>query len=165
MIPFADEAAFFVLIVQGLALLLFLGGGIIALIGSFMCIGTPEASGLKTLALLGAIFNLLILPVGFILSMLFLRGVGKHFGNRKLASGALTYMIVALIAPCVLCLASVAVFFLAVVSRARVGEATMTVVVLFAVWAGAVLALFLWYMGILRDAQHTISRAVRRATA
>ena len=105
-------------------------------------------------------------PAGFILSMLFLRGVGKHFNNRKLTSGPITYMIVYLVTPLVL----VGLWFmlpilLMTVWRPSRAEAELIVVVLFAITAGAILVLFLWYMGLVRDAQHTISRAVRRATA
>jgi hypothetical protein len=163
--PFPDDAEVIVLLVGGLAGLLWIGGAVVAAIGSFLCVSAPEASGVKTLALLGAIFNIVFLPVGFILSMLFLRGVGKHFNNRKLAAGTITYMVFALATPFVLCLVNVAVAFLAVAGRAGGGSVSMALVIVLALWAGAVLALVLWYMGILRDAQHTVSRAVRRAAA
>jgi predicted Zn finger-like uncharacterized protein len=163
--PEDEDAALIVLLVNGLAGLLWIGGAVVAAIGSFLCVSVPEASGVKTLALLGAIFNIVFLPVGFILSMLFLRGVGKHLNNRKLAAGAITYMVFALVTPFVLCFLYVGVAFLAVAGRAGVGSVSTAVVIVLALWAGAVLTLVLWYMGVLRDAQHTVSRAVRRAAA
>jgi len=162
--PFPDDAAPLALMVGGLAGLLWIGGAVVAVIGSFLCVSAPEDSGVKTLALLGAIFNIVFLPVGFILSMLFLRGVGKHFNNQKLAAGTITYMIFALATPFVLCLINVAVAFLTLASRGG-RDIALGLVIVMALWAGAVLALELWYLGILRDAQHTVSRAVRRAAA
>jgi hypothetical protein len=156
-------------LVYSLPVLLLLLGSLVAVIGGFLCACVPESSGLKTVALLGAIFNLVIPPAGFVLSMLFLRGVGKYLNNHKLASGALAYLVVALLTPFALCFLTAAWVVWAITSDPRNGEVPLAGVVGPilgpTLWMGGILLVVVWYLVLVGSARQAVSRATRRPPA